>query len=89
MAVCVQITNIGPTANLVQLVSPQPAEITACQYLLVTPGEYQNSFGAVNPFALTVQEGAEVGGAILLLMAVAWVFRQFANLINQSSKEEN
>lgn len=88
MAACVQIIDVGPTNNVVQLVTPQPADITGCQMLLVTPGEYQNSFGAVNPFALTVQEGAQIGGAIVLLMAVAWVFRQFANVINHSSKDE-
>lgn len=88
MAICLNTVN-NPSGTLIAIQDPQPSDISTCNMLLISAGEYQNSFGAVNPFALTVQEGAQLGGSILLVMAVAWVIRQFADVIKSSSKDEN
>ena len=41
-----------------------------------------------NPFVMTEVQGAQIGGAILLVWSVAWVFRALARLVVQSTKED-
>lgn len=73
MTICVQVDTDGT----IYAVQPQPAEVSACSYVLVSGDAALNS-----PFALTPEQGAQVGGAVLLVWAVAYVFRVLARVLN-------
>lgn len=66
MAVCVQVQGTGVLA----VVSPQPADMSACAYVVQSAADYFN-----NPLLLSAQDGAAVGSAILLVWAGAYVVR--------------
>lgn len=63
---CVEVRHDGS----VYVVDPQPTYAAGCGYVLVS-GESAVS----SPFALTPEQGAEIGAAILGLWAVAYGFR--------------
>lgn len=69
----------------VVLVDPQPVDLTTCASVLVSGSDAINS-----PFALTPEQGSEIGGAILGVWAVAYVFRVIirAFSIGDESKED-
>lgn len=72
----------------VEAQSPQPETITdqTCSYVLVKPSEIEHS-----PFNLTVEQGAQIGGGIMLVCAIAFAFRAIARVIEAppaSSSEE-
>lgn len=66
MALCVQVNS----DNTLSAVSPQPADMGTCAYVVTTSAEYVN-----NPLALNVQDGGTIGSAILLCWAGAYVVR--------------
>ena len=61
----------------VYLVDPQPADTSACGLVLVSGLE-----AASSPWSMTPEQGAEIGGAVLLVWAVAYVFRVVARSLN-------
>lgn len=95
MAVCVQSAVVyayastsGGSLNAYSVLTPldpQPASLADCGQLLISGGEYVNSFSSNSPFVLDPSQAAQIGGAILLLWAVAWVIRVVARMIFSSS----
>lgn len=77
--ICVETDSSG----FVFVVTPQPADVSTCTAVLVVPGEMAN-----NPFAITAEQGTEIGGAIFLLWAVAWAFATVAKALNTSHVEK-
>lgn len=57
--------------------NPQPSDLTACSYVL---GSYSET--APDVWQLTPEQGLEIGGAILLVWAIAWGFRMVTRVIN-------
>lgn len=73
MALCVQVNS----DNTLSAVSPQPADMGQCAYVVITSAEYVN-----NPLALNAQDGAAIGAAILLCWAGAYVVRSILAALN-------
>jgi len=61
----------------VYVVDPQPADTSACGLVLVSGLEAHSS-----PWALTLEQGSQVGGAILAVWALAFVFRVVIRALN-------
>lgn len=80
MTICVQVDTDGT----IYAVQPQPVEVSACSYVLVSGDAALNS-----PFSLTPEQGAQVGGAVLLVWAVAYVFRVLARVLNVDEKGDS
>jgi len=57
-------------AGYVRLVDPQPVDVSGCTMVLVSGNSVMN-----NPFAMTAEQGAQIGGAIAALWVIAGVFR--------------
>lgn len=93
MAVCVENVGFyafpGPTGTARIYISgfsvsdPQPDDKTTCSLVVVDGLEYR--LISASPFALTAEQGAQVGVAILTLWAVAWGFRQLGQFLKQTS----
>lgn len=64
--ICVLVDADG----LLRPLDPQPEDISVCT-MVIPSGE---SFLA-NPFVLTIEQGAQIGGAIALLWVTAGCFR--------------
>lgn len=73
MALCVAVDPNGA----VYVVDPQPADTSACGLVLVSGLE-----AASSPWALTPEQGSEIGGAVLLVWALAYVFRVLIRVLN-------
>ena len=56
MAVCVQADGNG----VLSVVTPQPVDISTCTYLVIAPGELNNS-----PFSLSISDAHEIGMSLL------------------------
>lgn len=56
---------------------------TADALIVVTPSELVN---LSSPFAMDLESGAAIGGAVLGAMALAFVFRMAIKLLNESSE---
>lgn len=52
---------------------------------LVALSQVEADKALLNPFNLTVEESYQVGGAVLLVWCVAWVFRMIARALNVDS----
>lgn len=65
---CVVINASGQVVD----VSPQPAEITACTFVLAAPSDLTAS-----PFMLSLEDGGLIAAAIILLWSAAFGLRQF------------
>lgn len=78
MVKCAQETTDG----MLSVVSA--SDVSMCQFVMVTPYEYDKFLSS--PFALTIQDSLQIGGAICLLWASAWSVR---TVINFFSKGEN
>lgn len=78
---CVQVDGSG----YLVAVDPQPTEVSACTLVVTSGADALNS-----PFALSPEQGSQVGGAILGVWAVAYVFRIVirALSIGENPKEE-
>lgn len=59
----------------------------SCGMVALSGAEYAAYTGG--PFSLTAEQGAQVGGAILLVWAVAWTIRAVARVITQTDVERN
>lgn len=66
MPLCVQVNS----DNTLSAVSPQPADMGTCAYVVTTSAEHTN-----NPLALSAQDGGTIGTAILLVWACAYAIR--------------
>ena len=77
MALCVQVNS----DNSLSAVSPQPADMGTCAYVVTTSAEYTN-----NPLTLSVQDGGVIGSAILLVWAGAYVVRSILAALNTSDE---
>ncbi|MDF3831822.1 hypothetical protein P3W85_02455 [Cupriavidus basilensis] len=66
MALCVQVNGSGALVA----VSPQPADLSTCAYVVQASSEFLN-----NPLALSAGDGQTIGTAILLVWAVAYAIR--------------
>lgn len=66
MPICVAVNS----DNTLAAVSPQPSDMSTCAYVMQTSADYLN-----NPLAVTAQDGAAIGTAILLVWAVAYAVR--------------
>lgn len=63
---------------------PQPVEISGCTFLLVQPSELPPS--ALN---LTVEEGAQIAGAIAVVWAIGFAARAAIYAIKSSERDSN
>lgn len=65
---------------------PQPATITdeTCTYVLQKPSEIESS-----PFNLTVEQGQQIGLAIMLVCAIAFCYRLVAIPLKTSNSQED
>lgn len=70
---CVEVSQDGS----VYVVDPQPADSSVCGLVLVSGLEAHSS-----PWNLTLEQGSQVGGAILVVWALAFVFRMFIRALN-------
>lgn len=61
----------------VYVVDPQPVDTSACGLVMVSGLEAHSS-----PWALTLEQGSQVGGAILAVWALAFVFRVVIRALN-------
>jgi len=64
------------TEGVVSLVNPQPADVSACSAVLVSPGELSV------PWAISLDEGGAISLAVVAVWAVGWAFRQFARVLS-------
>lgn len=74
--ICIETIVIDGRQHVV-VASPQPADVTTCGQVLASATEIGQS-----PFALTTEQGAQIGGAILLVWALAWVVRMLVRALN-------
>lgn len=61
------------------------ATCTAAQYIVMTNAEFQ--LATSSPFRLTLAEGGAISGAILLVWAGGWAFRQLVRLLRTPEPE--
>lgn len=61
----------------VYLVDPQPVDTAACGLVLVSGLE-----AASSPWSMTPEQGSEIGGAVLLVWGLAYVFRLLVRALN-------
>lgn len=73
---CAEITPDG----YVHIPAAQPVDVSACSVVVASASELGSS-----PFAMTPEQGSQVGAAIFGLWAVAFCFRAIARAIYQSS----
>ncbi len=58
---------------------------TAAQYVVMTDAEFQQA--TASPFRLTLAEGGAISGAILLVWASGWAFRQLQRAMRTPEPE--
>lgn len=61
------------------------ATCTAAQYIVLTNAEFDQA--TASPFRLTLAEGGAISGAILLIWASGWAFRQLVRLLRTPEPE--
>lgn len=66
-------------------VVPTPTDMSQCPLILMSPAEVGQQSSEL--WLMTPEQGAQVAGAILLLWAIAWVFRQFIGMLRTSTNE--
>lgn len=54
--------------------------------IIMTAAEWADN---ASPFAIPLEQSGPLGGALLLVMTIAFIFRQAINLLNSSSKDES
>ena len=59
------------------VVEPQPVDTASCGLVIVSGQEASSS-----PWALTLEQGSQVGGSILLVWALAFAFRVVIRALN-------
>ena len=80
MAICVQ----ADASGVLSVVSPQPADVSTCAYVLQTAGEVLN-----NPLALSAADGAQVGWGILTVWTAAWAGRMLIRALSVGEAAES
>lgn len=80
VAICVQADSSG----VLSVVSPQPADVSSCAYVLQTAGEFLN-----NPLAIGVADGTQIGWGILMVWSAAWVGRMLIRALSVGDGAEN
>lgn len=73
MAFCVQVGLDGA----IYAVDPQPVVTDSCSWVLVSGEEAGNDL-----LNLTAEQGSQIGGAILLVWALAFTFRMIIRSFN-------
>lgn len=71
--------------NYVVATTTPPEQCTG--YLLVTYEEYSGLFNDL--WQLSPEQGAEIAGHILMVLAIAWVFREVARFLKSSDGESH
>lgn len=72
---CVAVDGAGAVVDVV----PQPADLTTCTLVLVSPGELTPS-----PFLMGIDDAGLIGVAVIGLWSLAWAFRQFVLQVKES-----
>jgi hypothetical protein len=70
--------------GVVRVAQSQPAAVADCTLVVLAPAEVQS-----NPFVLSMQDGAQVAGAILLVWGVAFALRMARRSINLGEFEHD
>lgn len=81
MADCARVI----TVEGVDLIAPGTQ--ADCSYLLITPAELSHL--QVNPFHLTLEEGALISGAIAAIWALAWACKALVRALNTDGESIN
>jgi hypothetical protein len=77
----------NPSTGALQVIDPQPSDITSCTLVV---GNYSESGAGVSElFQLSPAQGAEIGGAIMLVWALVWGIRMVVRSLNVSEGNEN
>ena len=72
---CVQIDGSGAVLDVV----PQPADLTSCTLVLVSPTEVNSS-----PFVMDLADAGSIGAACIALWAFAWGVRQVLDFLRST-----
>jgi len=72
---CVQLD----TSNFVQVISPQPADITTCTMVIVAPTEVKS------PFDLSVDDALTISYAVIPVFLAAFAWRMVIRALNADS----
>jgi hypothetical protein len=76
---------LGQDANgFVYVIDPQPTDLSGCT---LVGGSYSELGSSV--WDITAEQGAQIAGSILLLWALAWVFRQVAQFLKTFDEEKH
>lgn len=70
--ICVEVAANGT----IRAVYPQPVDFSTCSLVV---GSYSEL--SADLFQITPAQGAEIGGSILLIWAIAWAFRMVVRSI--------
>lgn len=70
---CVEVLQDGS----VFVVDPQPVDTSVCGYVLVSGQQ-----AVTSPWSMTTEQGAQIGGAVLTVWALAFVFRMVIRALN-------
>lgn len=73
MTVCAEVDSNGA----VYVAHPQPVDTAGCGLVLVSGQE-----AASSPWLMTPEQGSEIAGAILVVWALAYVFRVCIRALN-------
>lgn len=73
---CIGISNDGS----LYAIDPQPIDTVGCAYVLVSGTD-------VFPWALTIEQGQQIGVAIISVWAVAFVFRACARALSTADNQ--
>lgn len=71
-------------AGVVHVVNPQPSDLSACSLVAGSYSETVSELMQISP-----EQGASISAAIMLVWAVAWVFRQIIRTLNVGKNEGN
>lgn len=80
--ICASTHNANGVVYIVQQ-EPQPADVSMCPLVIANVGEIGQ-----NPFSLTLDQGVQIGGAILFVWAIAWIFRALLKALSTDVPEE-
>lgn len=64
--------------------NPQPEIYTSCTFILVNPTEIESDI-----FNLTPEQGSEIGGAIMLVWAIAFAYRAAIHALKSDESENH
>lgn len=76
MALCVEVV---PATGVLQLMNPQPADKATCAMILLDGDEF-STWAWFN--LLSLDDGAQIAGAVIALWAVAWAIRTVIRALN-------